>query len=284
MTPKSTELVSVAASLPAMSQDEMVETIKQTVAKGATDAELQMFLAVCKRYELDPFAKEVFFIKEKPSEPGRIQAGRDAYLAIANRHPAYEGMTSDVVYAGDTFRRTEAGVDHQYDFASRKGTIIGAYAIVYRSDRRIPSYSFARFSEYAPAEPKGWSPWHKFPSAMIQKVAETAALKKAFSISGLTPIGISEPDDDYVDTAPVAPARAQIPFAQAVGPYAPSSDDDIHDLDGPTGPVESPRPVGGLPDDDESPSSSALGGEHVLSAKEWEEMGQTRIDEDEIPG
>lgn len=55
----------------------------------------------------------------------------------------------------------------------------------------------------------------------------------------------------------------------------------IQTLDGPTGPVESPRPSG-LPDGD--PPSSAMGGEHVLSAEELEEMGQTRLDEDEIPG
>ena len=109
MTPK-TEVATVAAQLPTLSPEQIVDTVRDTVAKGATDAELNMFLQVCKRFDLDPFAREVFFIKEKPGEPGRIQAGRDAFLAIANRHPAYDGMTSDVVYAGDTFRRTEQGI------------------------------------------------------------------------------------------------------------------------------------------------------------------------------
>lgn len=265
MTPK-TEIATVAQQLPQLSPQEIVDTVRDTVAKGATDAELNMFLQVCKRFDLDPFAREVFFIKEKPSEPGRIQAGRDAFLAIANRHPAYEGMTSDVVYTGDTFRRTEQGVEHGYDFEKRKGTIVGAYALVYRSDRRFPSYSFARFSEYSPQSPPGWSPWHKFPSAMILKVAETAALKKAFSISGLTPIGISEPDDDYIDAAPPAAAsqRVQIPFAHAVGRQTDTATD-------------APRPVE-LPAD-ESPSSEPGGEPDYLTAEELESIGQTSLGE-----
>ncbi len=271
MTPKTTELVSVASSLPAMSQDEMVDVIKQTVAKGATDAELQMFMAVARRFDLDPFAREVFFIKDenRPNEAGRVQTGRDGFLAIANRHPAYEGMTSDVVFQGDTFRRTETGVEHTYDLASRKGTIIGAYAIVYRSDRRIPQYAFARFSEYSPAQPKGWSPWHKHPSAMILKCAETAALKKAFSISGLTPIGISEPDDDYVDAPQEAPRPAL--------PYAHAADAQFGHESRQAGHREAPRPHVLS----ESPSADA--GDGGFDPAELEAVGQTRFGEDAIP-
>lgn len=264
MTPK-TEVVTVAAQLPSLSPDQIVDTVRDTVAKGATDAELQMFLQVCKRFDLDPFAREVFFIKEKPGEPGRIQAGRDAFLAIANRHPAYDGMDSDVVFSGDVFRRTSAGdVEHVYDLENRKGVIVGAYAVVYRTDRRRPSYAFARNSEYAPKEPKGWSPWHKYPSAMILKVAETAALKKAFSISGLTPIGVSEPDDDYVDAPQDAP-RPALPYAKASAQFGTAEHGDA------------PRP--NQPD-----LQRAEGGEHILTAEDLEEAGQTGIfDEPVIP-
>ncbi len=204
----STELATV------LSPDERVEVIKQTVAKGASDAELQMFLAVAQKYDLDPFAKEIWFIKEEAGKPGRVQAGRDGFLAIANRHAAYEGMTSDVVYEGDEFSRSADGVTHVYNMEDRKGRIVGAYALVYRSDRRVPAYAFARFSEYCPPSPNGWSPWKKFPSAMILKVAETAALKRAFSISGLA--GAEDEDQAAAEAPRMSYAEHQALVARPV--------------------------------------------------------------------
>ena len=43
----------------------MVETIKSTVAKNATDEELYMFLTLANEYDLDVFKKELWFIKYK---------------------------------------------------------------------------------------------------------------------------------------------------------------------------------------------------------------------------
>ena len=37
---------------------ELIETIKSTVAKGATDEELYMFLSIANQYDLNPFLKE----------------------------------------------------------------------------------------------------------------------------------------------------------------------------------------------------------------------------------
>jgi phage recombination protein Bet len=256
-TPKAIEVVS-AATVDVLT-DEKIEVVKQTVAKGATDAELAMFLAVAQKYDLDPFAKEIFFIKEKPGDPGRVQTGRDGFLAIANRHGEYQGMTSDVVFLGDTFRRTKDGVDHGIDFATRKATIIGAYALVYRSDRQIPSYGFARWAEYAPKDPPGWSPWHKYPSAMIIKVAETIALKKAFSISGVGALGISEPDDGEPD-APRPDAPLQLPS------YKPPRVARLHDEDSP--PAEDASTAfeaSASPDDPPTSLDDRSEGEHLFT-------------------
>ena len=158
---------------------EQVNTIRRTVAKNATDDELRMFLHLSQSYGLDPFAKEIWFIKMGNENP-IMMTSRDGYLAIANRNKHFEGMEADVVYAGDTFRKTKDGVEHIYGTQNR-GEPIGAYAMVFRDDRKIPTYVYAPYRDYA----RSGQVWNKYKHAMILKVAEAMALKRAFSISGL---------------------------------------------------------------------------------------------------
>ena len=100
-----------------------IETIKKTVAVGASDEELQMFLSLAGTYDLNPFLKEIWCIKMG----GRaiITTSRDGYLRIANRDPHFRGLVSDAVYSSDKFAKTKDGVDHSY--SGSRGQIIGAY-------------------------------------------------------------------------------------------------------------------------------------------------------------
>jgi len=154
-----------------------IETIRRTVAEKANDDEFRMFMHIAKSYGLDPFNGEIFFWKMngKPT----IMTSRDGYLKIADSHPAYDGLVSDVVRANDVFKRERDNINHEY--GADRGDIIGAYALVYRKDRRYPVYVFAPFKEYN----AGTRVWAKYPSAMILKVAESMALKRAFTVSGL---------------------------------------------------------------------------------------------------
>ena len=157
--------------------EEEIETIKRTVASEANTDELKMFLHVAKSYGLDPFNKEIFFwkVKGKPT----IMTSRDGYLKIADRHPQYDGLVSDVVRKNDSFKRKSDGIEHEY--GTERGDIVGAYALVYRKDRSYPVYVFAPFEEYR----SDTKVWYQYPSAMILKVAESMALKRSFSVSGL---------------------------------------------------------------------------------------------------
>jgi len=154
-----------------------IQTIKNTVAKKANDDEFRMFMALAKRYGLDPFNKEIFFWKIDGNPT--IMTSRDGYLKIADRHEEYDGLVSDVVRKNDKFRRKKDDIDHEY--GTDRGDIIGAYALVYRKDRRYPVYVFAPYEEYR-ASTKAW---RQYPSAMILKVAESMSLKRAFTVSGL---------------------------------------------------------------------------------------------------
>ena len=158
--------------------DEEKEILRRTVCKKASDDEFKVFLHVAETYGLDPFNKELFFWKDKKDRT-TIMCSRDGYLSIANRHEAFDGLVSDVVRANDDFKRTTTGIEHKY--GSDRGDIIGAYALVYRKDRKYPVYFFAPFEEY-----NGYnSVWNRYPSSMVLKVAENMTLKRAFSVSGL---------------------------------------------------------------------------------------------------
>lgn len=171
--------------------DEQIELIKRTVCKDATNSELYMFLELCARYELDPFAREIWAVKLKandPDAPVTIMMARDGLLKLAQRSGEFEGIEGDVVHEKDEFRK-EAGKElptHTYQATSR-GAIVGAWCTCYRSNRK-PTFFFAPFEEYCPdkGSPKyKYSPWSSQTSAMILKCAEAMALRKAFSITGV---------------------------------------------------------------------------------------------------
>lgn len=136
---------------------EMVDTLKQTVCKGATDAQFRMFVEVCKATGLNPFLKEIWFVPAVG-----VMAGRDGYLRIANEHPQFDGMETRV-------ERDEKGVP------------IKATCSVWRKDRGHAITCEAWFSEYR----KNGNVWQTYPSAMISKVAEVLALKRSFAINGI---------------------------------------------------------------------------------------------------
>lgn len=173
-------------------QAEVVATIKQTVAKGATDAQLRMFLEVCKRTGLDPFLKEIWYVPEK----GIVMAGRDGYLRVANEDPNFDGMETRV-------------------FRDDRKVPVKATCTVWRKDRQHPIVCEAYFSEYVKQSPV----WKQYPSAMISKVAEVLALKRSFAINGVVAeeeIGTGEPRGSA--TAAQDVAKTKIVQMQAAQP------------------------------------------------------------------
>lgn len=153
----------------------MLDTLRNTVCQGATDAEFRMFVEICKSTGFNPFKREVWFIKSKgytknngEQVEGKVQimTGIMGYLAIANKHPQFDGMECEI--------EREDG-----------GKPIRAIAKVYRKDRRFPSVGEALFSEYYQRgrEYKGEykaTVWDSKPSIMIAKVAKSIALREAF--------------------------------------------------------------------------------------------------------
>jgi hypothetical protein len=162
---------------------EEVAVVKATVAKGTTDTELAYFLSICRSAGLNPMLKEIWCYKDSKGNL-LVFAGRDGFLKKGQESPRWNGMTSMPVFENDFFEMniTDKKVDitHKPNFKD-KGKLLGAYAIVSPKDCEYPTVEWAENSVYN----KGYNTWKDNAPAMILKVAETHALKKAFGITGL---------------------------------------------------------------------------------------------------
>ena len=161
---------------------EMVETIKATVAKDATDEELYMFLSIAKQYDLNPFMKEIWFTKMQGQVA--IMTSKDGYKKLAERKPNFRKCQSMAVYENDEFEMEVVmgevmNITHKFKQKDR-GNLIGAYAVLKTTDH--DNYvSYVNFREYDRKN----SIWKKYPTAMIKKVAENDVYKNFADVNGL---------------------------------------------------------------------------------------------------
>lgn len=173
--------------------DAQLEVMRKTVAANATPEEFAYFLNVAKYSGLNPFLKEIYFVKNEKGQT-TIITGRDGYLTITKRDPRFEGIQSMEVCETDIFEMSmianedgtiRQGMTHQISNFKDRGVIIGAWARG-KMQGEEPVIIFASMSEYDKSKnPMGGKIWKQYPSSMIRKVAESMALKRIAGISGL---------------------------------------------------------------------------------------------------
>ena len=211
----SAELQAPAAGITPAQRD----LVRRTVAAEASDDELAMFLHVANKSGLDPLQKQIWFVKRG----GRvtIQAGVDGLQARANREPSYRGQQVGVVCEKDVFKfdgKTGTVESHSYNPFEDRGRVLGAYCVVH-VEGKMPFSAMARFSEFF----DGNSPlWKNKPHVMIEKVARSTALRRAFpeqfggiydpaemgaqAATELPPAGMKYTPVESVDAVPVPPS------------------------------------------------------------------------------
>ena len=181
---------------------QLVDTIKSTVAKESTDEELYMFLQISAMYGLNPFMKEIWFVKNKDGS-SMIMASRDGYLKIAKQKPNFSKCQSMAVYENDEFEMEMnmgevINIHHKFKQSDR-GKLIGAYSILKTTDHNT-LVCYVSYREYAKNTPV----WRTYPSAMIRKVAENDVLKRFADINGIVsvedaPAEAQKKSLDYID-------------------------------------------------------------------------------------
>jgi phage recombination protein Bet len=160
--------MSTALTLHGLDRDK-IDLIKQTVAKGATDLELQLFLHACERTGLDPLMKQLYAIKRWSAVDGRdvmtFQTGIDGLRLIADRTGQYAGSDEPVFQLGE---------DGFPDVAS-----VTVYKLV--GSLKCAFTHSVRWKEYVQCKKDGTptSFWVKMPFGQLGKCAESGALRKA---------------------------------------------------------------------------------------------------------
>lgn len=183
-----TEIVRVIEDKSIQTQDAFgklnraqIDLIKKTIAKGASDDELNMFIQVCKGANLNPFLKQAFLVPRWDSKDGKevraIQISIDGFRAIAEESGNYAGNDDPAFGKMMKFEIK----DKQGKVTETKEVPESAMVTVYKIVQgvRCPFTATARWTEYYPGDRIGFM-WKTKPHIMLGKCAEALALRKAF--------------------------------------------------------------------------------------------------------
>ncbi len=170
---------------------QQVDVMRNVICTSATDAELEFFLATCKRVKLDPFARQIYFIKR----PQRVEDahGNTNWIPVGKPEVSIDGLRAGAEMTGEYEGQGAmqwCGKDGKWrDVWLEDAPPVAAKATIFRKGQREALVNVALYREFCPVYRNGKSPemWLKMAANQLAKCAEAGALRRAFprDLSGL---------------------------------------------------------------------------------------------------
>jgi phage recombination protein Bet len=165
--------LAIMASRFDMEPAKLMDTLKATVFKGASNEQLAALVVVANEHGLNPFTREIYAF---PDKGGGIQAviGVDGWIRIITQHPSFDGF------------------DHQFE---GEGNDLSCTVTLYRKDISRP----VKVTEYLSECRRGTEPWKQYPKRMLRHKALIQAGRIAFGLGSL------KDEDDVATVRDVTP-------------------------------------------------------------------------------
>ncbi len=142
----------------------LLETLKNTVFKNSTEAQLMALCIVADQYQLNPFTKQIYAFPDKGG--GIVPViGVDGWMKMMNEHPQFDGVEIEVAEDQTT------------------GKPYSVTATIHVKNRKFPTKVTEHLSECA----RNTDPWNKQPRRMLRHRAIIQAIRVAFGFSAMDP-------------------------------------------------------------------------------------------------
>lgn len=166
--------VPVAPEKPWQLDQKEITIVKNSIAKGASDVELEFCLTVARRYKLDPFRQQIWFVKRWDSNADNGTGGKGA-----NVWTPQVGING-LLFAAARDHRDEFGAISKPQFGPiEKGHPEWASVKITKKNGSVTEAE-AWWEEYAPADLSKAPFWRKMPRRMIGKCATALAIREAY--------------------------------------------------------------------------------------------------------